>query len=65
MVINQDFKEGLFMTKREKVRQIINDGCGGWTSPKEILEEITDIILEKLKDVEDDYDELLSAYIRL
>ena len=46
------------MTKREKVRQIISDGCGGWTSPKEILEEITDIILEKLKDVEDDYDEL-------
>lgn len=53
------------MTKREKVRQIISDGCGGWNSSKEILEEITDIILEKLKDVDDDYDELLSAYIRL
>ena len=53
------------MTKREKIKQIINDDCGGWTSPEEILEEITDIILEKLKDVEDDYDELLSAYIRL
>lgn len=53
------------MSKRDKIRQIIVNGCGGWTSSQELLEIIVDNICEKLKDVADDYNELLSAYIRL
>ena len=53
------------MSKREKIKQIIiKDSCG-WSSTQELLEKVTDNICEQLKDVPDDYDELLSAYIRL
>lgn len=54
------------MSKRDKIRQIIINGCGGsWISSQKILEELVDNIYEKLKNVPDNYNELLSAYIRL
>lgn len=53
------------MSKRDKIKQIIVNSCGGWTSSQEILEKVVDNICKRLKDVADDYNELLSAYIRL
>ena len=53
------------MSKRDKIKQIIINSCGGWTSSQELLEKVVDNICGKLKDVADDYNELLSAYIRL
>ena len=53
------------MNKRDKIKKIILDDCGGSFSSQELLEEIVDVICEKLQDVADDYSELLSAYIRL
>ncbi|MBR5796329.1 MAG: hypothetical protein IKY26_09315 [Erysipelotrichaceae bacterium] len=53
------------MSKRQKIQQIIiKDSCG-WHSTKELLEKVTDNICEQLKDIPDNYDELVSAYIRL
>lgn len=53
------------MSKRDKIKDIIiKDSCG-WHSSEKLLEEVTDNICEQLKDIPDDYDELLSAYIRL
>lgn len=53
------------MSKKEKVKDIICKSCGGWNNSEILLEKITEIITEKLHDVPDDYEELLSAYIRL
>ncbi|MBQ2397140.1 MAG: hypothetical protein II304_08935 [Bacteroidales bacterium] len=53
------------MSKRDKIKQIIVNDCGGWFSSQELLERVVDNIYEKLKDVADNYSELLSAYIRL
>ena len=54
------------MDKRDKIRKIIIDDCGGnWIGLESLLEEIVDNICGKLKDIPDDYNELLSAYIRL
>jgi hypothetical protein len=53
------------MAKREKIKQIIiNDSCG-WNSSQGLLEKVTDNICNQLKHVPDNYEELLSAYIRL
>ncbi len=52
--------------KRSKIKFIIVQGCGGcWASSQELLDRLVDIIYEKLKDVPNNYHELLSAYIRL
>ena len=53
------------MTKRDKIKKIILDDCEGKFSPREILEKVVDNIYERLKDVPDDYNELLSAYIKI
>lgn len=54
------------MSKRDKIKKIILDDCGGsWIGSQKILEEVVDNIYGKLKDIPDDYDELLLAYIRL
>lgn len=53
------------MSKREKIKQIIiKDSCG-WNSTEELLEKVTDNIFEQLKDVPNNYDALVSAYVRL
>ena len=54
------------MSKRDKIKQIIINDCGGeWVCSQRVLDKAVDIICEKLKDIADDYNELLSAYIRL
>lgn len=53
------------MSKRDKIKQIIVNDCGGWTSSQELLEKVVDNICGKLKDVADDFEALLLAYIRL
>ena len=56
----------LEITKRDKIRQIILGDLGGYYSFSiSIFETIVDVIYNKLESVPDDYDELLSAYIRL
>ena len=53
------------MSKRETIKQIIiKDSCG-WNSTEELLEKVTDNICEQLKDVPNNYDALVSAYVRL
>ena len=52
-------------SKRENIKKIILGDCGGTFSPQELLEEVVDNIYEKLKEIPNDYNELLSAYIRL
>ena len=62
--IVQEFKKEQ-MSKRKKIQQIIiNDSCG-WCSTQELLEKVTDNIYKQLKDVPNNYDKLVSAYIRL
>ena len=54
------------MSKRDKIKNIIFRGLGGvWSGSQETFELIVDNIYEKLKNVPDDYNELLMAYIRL
>ena len=54
------------ITKRDKVRQIVLGDLGGYNGCSiSIFETIVDMIYDKLESVPDNYDELLSAYIRL
>lgn len=65
--MKSEFKGEFIMecNKRDKIKKIILDDCGGKFSPQEILEKVVDNIYEKLKEIPNDYNELLSAYIRL